>query len=215
MPRGGDEDVGRGPGRRPRRSAKASAAVVATSVGRTSKATVPVDGREQAMQAAQGIARQIAGDVAPRTRGWPDRRGRGSCRAGRRRPARARPRPRTTPPVSLVSTSPDDADRQALGRAVGREHVDDVAEAVLAHAQPAVDARLEPPAQDVLAVVVARGQAQHLDDRPDRLGRSGSGSRGRCGCAWAGRTLGAGGMGAAVRSGTARRWRCPGGCSRR
>jgi hypothetical protein len=52
----------------------------------------------------------------------------------------------------------------ALDRPVGREHVDDVAEGVLAGFQPAVGARLDAPAQDVLPVVVAGGEAQGLHE---------------------------------------------------
>ncbi len=47
--------------------------------------------------------------------------------------------------------------------AVGGEGVGDVAEGILVLLEPAIRGDVDPPARHVLAVVIARGQAQHLD----------------------------------------------------
>ena len=59
--------------------------------------------------------------------------------------------------------------REFFDAAVGGEHVNDVAERILARLQAAVGAGLDAPAQHVLAVVVARREAQ----RPGSSARTG------------------------------------------
>ena len=71
--------------------------------------------------------------------------------------------PRTTPWVSWVSTSPSTGTRKFVERTVGGEHVGDVAERVLVRGQPAVAETSMRQSIDILAVVVARRQPQHLD----------------------------------------------------
>ena len=48
--------------------------------------------------------------------------------------------------------------------ALGSEHMGDVAESVLVLIEPAIRGNVDAPARHVLAIVVARGQPQHLDD---------------------------------------------------
>src|SRR5215469_12692612 len=46
---------------------------------------------------------------------------------------------------------------------LGRKHMGDVAESVLVLVEPTIRGDVDSPARHVLAIVVARGQAQHLD----------------------------------------------------
>ena len=56
-----------------------------------------------------------------------------------------------------------DHDGEFAERALGGEGVGEVAEGVLVLVEPAIRGDVDPPARHVLAVVVARGQPQHLD----------------------------------------------------
>ena len=56
-----------------------------------------------------------------------------------------------------------------LERAFGREDVGDVAERVLVLVELAVLGHVDPPIDDILAVVIARRQPQRLDDAVRRL----------------------------------------------
>jgi len=52
---------------------------------------------------------------------------------------------------------------QLAERPVGGEHVRDIAERVLVRGKPRVGRHVDAPAHDVLAFVIARGDAQHLN----------------------------------------------------
>ena len=56
-----------------------------------------------------------------------------------------------------------DRDGELAERALGGEGMGEVAEGVLVLVEPAIRGDVDPPARHVLAVVVARGQPQHLD----------------------------------------------------
>src|ERR1044072_3351567 len=63
------------------------------------------------------------------------------------------------------------ADRPRAGlvdRALGGKRVRDIAERVFMHIQAAVFCHLDAPVDDVLAIVVAGGEAKRLDDAADR-----------------------------------------------
>ncbi len=70
---------------------------------------------------------------------------------------------RTTPLVSCVSTTTVDGDAEVVDRAIGGEGVGDVAVGILLLVEPAVGRHVDAPIDDVLAVMVARRQAQRLD----------------------------------------------------
>ncbi len=56
-----------------------------------------------------------------------------------------------------------DQDAELAEGAVGGEGVGNVAERILVLIEPAIRRNIDPPARDILAVVIARGQPQHLD----------------------------------------------------
>ena len=56
-----------------------------------------------------------------------------------------------------------DLDGELAERSVGGEHVGDIAEGVLMGGKPRIGRNVDAPAHDVLALVVARRQPQHLD----------------------------------------------------
>jgi hypothetical protein len=59
-------------------------------------------------------------------------------------------------------------DRKFVQRAVGGEHMGDVAEGILVLVEPAIGGHVDAPARHILAVMVARGQPQHLNDARSR-----------------------------------------------
>ena len=61
-----------------------------------------------------------------------------------------------------------DLDAQLRKRAVGGEDVGEVAEGILVGIEPRVAGDVDPPVDHILALVVARGQPQHLDDARGR-----------------------------------------------
>ena len=61
-----------------------------------------------------------------------------------------------------------DVDRQFVERAVGGEGVGDVAERVFMLIEPAIGRNVDAPACDVLAIMVARREAQNLDHAAGR-----------------------------------------------
>ena len=63
-----------------------------------------------------------------------------------------------------------DADGQGVGRPLGIEAVDDVAECVLAAPQPGVDVGLDAPVAHLLALARLGRQTQHLHDEARRAG---------------------------------------------
>jgi hypothetical protein len=166
MPRGRDEDVAEiladapahreglgGGGRR---------------VGRLGvEDNLPVQGVEEPVQACQGIRVEIADGVA--REGADLRVGGGEGRFAQVERVREALDGPADHPMRLgrldLAGHPD---RHLLDRVVGREGVDEIAEAVLARAQAPVDRRLDAPGAHMLTVVVARPQAQDLDELPDR-----------------------------------------------
>src|ERR1019366_9114903 len=68
--------------------------------------------------------------------------------------------PRTTPLVLCISTSPSTS---TLNSSNGPSAVNTWAEGVLMGVEPRVRGDVDAPADDVLAFVVAGGEAQHLD----------------------------------------------------
>src|SRR3954468_1316931 len=140
--------------------------------GRRDMGRLGVEGRlavhavEETVQGREGIGRDVAGDIG---RELGDRRVGGGeiglAQIEQVRDALDRAAQDAAGVAGLDLSC--DPHRDALDGAVGREHVKDVTERILARLQPPVDARLDAPAADVLPIVIARRQAQRLNERPD------------------------------------------------
>ena len=61
-----------------------------------------------------------------------------------------------------------DRDAELGERTVDGEHMRAVAEGVVVSIEPRVTGNVDPPVDDILAVVIARSQPQHLDDAGGR-----------------------------------------------
>ena len=192
VPRGGDEDVASGPGRRRGAARKPRAAVVA-DMGRLGvEAHLAVDGAEKPVQAAERIGvddrrrrrranARISGSAAARADFAQVEEVRQALDRAAHDPVRVAGLDLAATRIVMSSTGPSAENMCTMLPRLSS-----------LRPQPAVDARLDAPAQDVLAVVVPRRQAQDLDRARGPAVRSGRRCRAWIGCAWRIGSTGAG-----------------------